>query len=96
MEEGGHGMDYNLKKEKVVREKRGLECSRVAREYDLYKSLGDIDMCKDFDMFKVKVPVISSGMEGFPLRRDGRYETFFNLIFRPRQERIRQRLLEQA
>jgi len=30
-------------------------------------------MCRVFDMSKVKVPVIFSGTEGFPPRRDGRY-----------------------
>ena len=38
--------------------KRGLGCLSVAREYDVYKSLGDIDMCGIFDIFKVKVPII--------------------------------------
>jgi len=30
-------------------------------------------MCGVFDMFKVKVPVIFSSIEGFLLRRDRRY-----------------------
>jgi len=32
-------------------------------------------MCRVFDMFKVEVPVVFSGTEGFPPRRDGRYST---------------------
>jgi len=41
-------------------------------EHDLYKNLGDIDMCREFDMFKVKVYVIFFGTVGFSLRREGR------------------------
>jgi hypothetical protein len=29
-------------------------------------------VCKDFLVLKVKVPIIFSGTEGFPARRDGR------------------------
>lgn len=31
-------------------------------------------MCRVFDRFKVEVPGIFSGTEGFPPRRDGRYD----------------------
>jgi hypothetical protein len=41
-------------------------------EHDLYKILGDIDMCREFNMFKVKVHVIFFGTVGFSLRREGR------------------------
>ena len=51
----------------------GLGCSIVAREYDLCKILGCIDMGRVFDVSKVKVPLIFSGTEGFPARRDARY-----------------------
>jgi hypothetical protein len=30
-------------------------------------------VCMDFKMLKVKVPIIFSGTQGFPARRDGRY-----------------------
>ena len=30
---------------KSISSKRGFECLRVARGYDLYKSLGDVGMC---------------------------------------------------
>jgi hypothetical protein len=40
-------------------------------EYDLYKILGDVDMCKEFDMFKVKVPIIFFGTVGFSPCMDG-------------------------
>jgi hypothetical protein len=29
-------------------------------EHDLYKNMGDIDVCIEFDMFEVKVPIIFS------------------------------------
>jgi hypothetical protein len=32
-------------------------------------------VCTDFKILEVKVPIIFSGMQGFPLRRDGRYKT---------------------
>ena len=53
-----------------------MGCSIVAREYDLCKNLGDVDMCRAFDMSKVEVPVKFSGTQGFPSRRDARYALF--------------------
>jgi hypothetical protein len=50
----------------------GSECSGVAMEHNLYKNMGDIDMCTEFDMFEVKVSVIFLGTVGFSLRREGR------------------------
>jgi hypothetical protein len=38
----------------------GSECSGVAMEHNLYKNMGDIDMCTEFDMFEVKVSVFFS------------------------------------
>ena len=58
-----------------ISSRRGSECSIVAREYDLYKSLGCIDMCRVFDVSKVKVPVIFFGTAGFSARRDARYSS---------------------
>ena len=57
---------------KVFSGGRGSECSGVAMEHDLYKSLGDIDMCRKFDMFEVKLYVIFLRTVGFSLRREGR------------------------
>jgi len=51
----------------------GSECLGVVREHDLYKNIGDIYMCADFERVKVKVPIIFFGTEGFSARRDGRY-----------------------
>ena len=51
---------------------RSSECSGVATEYDLCKYMGDIDVCIDFEMLEVKVPIIFLGTAGFSLRRDGR------------------------
>jgi hypothetical protein len=46
---------------------------RVATEYDLYKTIGNIDVCTEYELRKVKVPVFFLGTVGFSLRRDGRY-----------------------
>ena len=59
----------------MIFNKRGLEYLRVAKEYNLYKRLGDINICGVFDIFKVKVSVIFSGTGVFPPRRDGCYIT---------------------
>jgi hypothetical protein len=45
----------------------------VAIEHNLYKNIGDIYVCTDFEMLKVKVPDIFFGTEGFSARRDRRY-----------------------
>ena len=45
-------------------------------EHDLYKNMGDVGVRTDFEMLKVKVPIIFLGTVGFSLRRDGRYPTF--------------------
>jgi len=44
---------------KVISSKRGLEFSRVAREYALHKSFEDVDICGVFNTFKVKVLYLS-------------------------------------
>jgi hypothetical protein len=41
-------------------------------EHDLHKSLGDVNMCREFHMLEVKVPIIFFGTQGFSPRRDGR------------------------
>jgi hypothetical protein len=45
----------------------------VVIKHDLYKNIGDIYVYIDFEMLKVKVPIIFFGTEGFSARRDGRY-----------------------
>jgi hypothetical protein len=44
-------------------------------EHDLYKSLGDVDMCRKFDMFEIQVLIIFFGTPVFSARRDGRYSS---------------------
>jgi len=52
----------------------------VAREYDLYKYLGDVDMCEVFNVFEVEVPVNFLGTEGFSPRRDRRYKKVYGTL----------------
>jgi len=56
--------------------KRGSECLGLATEHDLYKKIGDFDVCIEFEIFKVKVPINFLGTVGFSLRREGRYNSF--------------------
>jgi hypothetical protein len=51
---------------------RGDLATLYSTEHDLCKNLGDIDACTDFEMLKVKVPIIFLGTAGFSLRREGR------------------------
>jgi hypothetical protein len=44
----------------------------VAIEHDLYKNIRDVDVCTEFEMLKVKVPINFLGTVGFSLRREGR------------------------
>jgi hypothetical protein len=44
---------------------RGLEYLRLATEHDLYKTIGDIDVCTEFEILKVKVPIVFLGTVGF-------------------------------
>jgi hypothetical protein len=44
----------------------------VATEHDLHKNMGDIDVYTEFEMLKVKVPIIFLGTVGFSLPREGR------------------------
>jgi len=41
--------------------------------FDLYKNIGDVNVCTEFKLLKVKVPMIFLGTVGFSPRRDGRY-----------------------
>jgi hypothetical protein len=40
--------------------------------HDLYKNIGDIYVCIDFEILKVKVPIIFLSTVGFSLPREGR------------------------
>jgi hypothetical protein len=39
------------------------------------KNMGDIDVCTEFEMLKVKVPITFLGTGGFSLLRGGRYKS---------------------
>jgi hypothetical protein len=52
---------------------RGLSGSEVATEHDLYKTIGNIDVCIEFELLKVKVPIVFLGTVGFSPPREGRY-----------------------
>ena len=43
----------------------------MATEHDLYKTIRDVDMCTEFEMLKVQVPIIFLGIVGFSLLREG-------------------------
>jgi hypothetical protein len=45
----------------------------VTIKHDLYKNIININMCVEFEIFKVEVPLIRLGTVGVSLRRDGRY-----------------------
>lgn len=45
----------------------------MATEHNLYKNIGDIDVCTEFEMLKVKVPITFLGTVGFSPLREGRY-----------------------
>jgi hypothetical protein len=57
-----------------------LGCLEVAIEHNFQDILRDIGLCIDFEIPEVKVPVIFSGTQGFPVRRDGRYITLAFLM----------------
>ena len=45
----------------------------MATDCDLYKVLRSLNVCIEFELLKVKVPVIFLGTVGFSARGDGRY-----------------------
>jgi hypothetical protein len=45
----------------------------VAKKHDLQKFIGDIKLCRDFEMLQVKVPIDFFGTPVFSARTDGRY-----------------------
>ena len=58
----------------------GLECLGVAMEYDLYKNIRYANVCTEFEMLEVKVPIVFFGTQGFSAHRDGRYcREFFEI-----------------
>ena len=60
--------------------RKGSECLGVATEHDLYKNIGDIDMCTEFEKHKVKVPVIFLGSVGFSLSQSRGWSLSANLM----------------
>ena len=55
----------------------------VATEHNLQKIIRDIVLCINFKILEFNVHVIFSGTEGFPARRDGRYNknySYSNLV----------------
>jgi hypothetical protein len=61
----------------------------VATEYNLLKIIGDIEVCTDLKMPKVKVPNIFFGTQGFSAHRDRRYFSSFTL---PKTRRLPDKL----
>jgi hypothetical protein len=53
-------------------------------EPDLYKEISDIDVCKDLEIFKVKVLIRFLGTMGFSPRREGRYVAKEVVLAEPR------------
>jgi hypothetical protein len=51
----------------------------VATERDLHKNIGDVDVYTQFEMLKVKVPIIFLGTVGFSPPREGHYRVFHSL-----------------
>ena len=48
-----------------------IKCLKVVIAYDLYKIIVNANMCAEFKLLKIKVPLIFSSMVGFPRPRDG-------------------------
>jgi hypothetical protein len=51
--------------------RRGSKCLGVAIICDVYREIRDIDLCIDFEVLKVKVPLKFLGTMGFSARREG-------------------------
>jgi hypothetical protein len=45
----------------------GSECPGVAMKYDLHKNIGYADVCTEFEMLEIKVPIIFFGTQGWTL-----------------------------
>ena len=51
---------------------RGPDCLGVAIAHDLYRTMGNIDVCAESELLEVKVPIVFLGTVGFSPRREGR------------------------
>jgi hypothetical protein len=51
--------------------RRGLECSGVDAAHDLYRTIGNHDVCTEFELLEVKVPIIFLGTMGFLATQEG-------------------------
>ena len=47
----------------------------MTTSHDLYTIIGDVDAYTNFEILKVKLPIIFLGTVGFSARRDGRHYT---------------------
>jgi hypothetical protein len=52
----------------------------VAIAHNLHRTIGNIDVCAESELFKVKVPIVFLGTVGFSLRKEGRYFDLKHLI----------------
>ena len=50
----------------------------MAIEHHVYHCLAGVNICREFDRFEVKVPIIFFATAGFSVRRDARYMRFVN------------------
>jgi hypothetical protein len=55
----------------------GISMLRVATVYDLYRTIGNINIYAESKLLKVKVLIVFLGTVGFSLCREGRYLVFF-------------------
>ena len=44
----------------------------MATVHDLYRTMGNIDVCTESELLEVKVPIVFLGTVGFSPPRDGR------------------------
>jgi hypothetical protein len=47
-------------------------CSGVALTHDLYRTMGNIDVCIEPELLEIIVPIVFLGMVSFSLLREGR------------------------
>jgi hypothetical protein len=52
----------------------------VVTNHDLSKTIGNIDVCIEFELLQVKVPIVFLGTVGFSLPREGRYPSTAGLV----------------
>ena len=51
----------------------------MAIAHGLYRTIGNINVCAEPELLKVKVLIVFLGTVGFSLRRDGRYYILLDL-----------------